>query len=125
SSSMSAASNEAACPLCGLGSQRLFMANGYWGRRCEAGGHLFAEIPVSDRHVEKTYGDDYFFAGGAGYDNYLAEEKILIERGRSYARRLKAHCRPGAMLDIGAAAGFTLRAFHDAGWQVLGVEPNS
>src|SRR5205823_10755593 len=74
---------------------------------------------------EKIYGDDYFFAGGAGYRNYLGDSRIFVQRAKWYAARVGQHCAPGTMLDVGAAAGFTLRGFADAGWDVLGIEPNA
>jgi SAM-dependent methyltransferase len=75
-------------------------------------------------HIERTYADDYFSGSGAGYSDYLSEERLLIRRGRWYARLLSQHCTPGSVLDIGAAAGFTLRGFGDAGWKCHGIEPN-
>jgi SAM-dependent methyltransferase len=72
-----------------------------------------------------VYDNDYFFAGGAGYANYLSDARLFIQRAKWYAARLARHTQPGTLLDIGAAAGFTLRGFADAGWDVLGIEPNA
>ena len=70
------------------------------------------------------YGDDYFHSGGAGYADYLAEETLLRDRGRRYARLLGQYTKPGTILDVGAAAGFILQGFVDSGWTGTGVEPN-
>jgi len=113
------------CIICSGGSTRHFEVSGIWIRRCDCCGHLFAEIADRDRHIENTYGDDYFFEGGSGYSDYLVESRLLIGRAQWYAKRLARYGARGAMLDVGAAAGFTLRGFADAGWDVLGIEPNA
>jgi SAM-dependent methyltransferase len=96
----------------------------YWVRQCQNCRHQFAETAVDPGHVRRTYDDSYFTGGGAGYSDYLAERRLLIARGRWYAHRMAAYMPTGTMLDIGAAAGFTMRGFEEAGWQVAGVEPN-
>ncbi len=113
------------CVVCSADSQRRFEISGIWIRQCDSCGHQFAEIADCEHHVEKIYGDDYFFAGGAGYRNYLSDSRLFIERAKRYAARVGQHIAPGTMLDVGAAAGFTLRGFADAGWDVLGIEPNA
>lgn len=75
-------------------------------------------------HVAEIYGDDYFFGGGAGYDDYLQQKELLTNRGTEYANLLAQHCMPGRVLDVGSAAGFFLRGFLDCGWEGVGVEPN-
>ncbi len=115
----------APCILCSSSSSRRFEVSGIWIRQCNCCGHQFAEITNFPHHVQEIYGDDYFSQGGAGYSDYLSESKLLIDRAGWYATRLARHARPGTMLEVGAAAGFTLRGFADAGWDVLGLEPNA
>jgi hypothetical protein len=62
------------CLLCGGETKRLFVASGYWVRGCSACGHQAAELTTAEGHVERVYGDDYFFGGGAGYDNYARND---------------------------------------------------
>ena len=114
------------CPLCGAASAWLFSKHEIGIRDCQSCGHRFAELAsATDKHVERTYGDDYFLNGGAGYSDYLAEQRLLEAHGRRYARLLsKFTQRPGEMLDVGAAAGFLLKGFIEAGWTGCGVEPN-
>ena len=114
-----------ACPLCDAGSRRALLVAGYWIRQCDGCGHQFAEIVIDEAHVRSVYGDAYFRCGGDGYADYLAEGPLLIDRGRRYARLLGRHRSPGSVLDVGAAAGFTLRGFATAGWRPAGVEPNA
>src|SRR5262245_54153816 len=112
------------CVICRHDSERLFEVSGYWIRRCESCGHQFAELGSATNHVERQYGDQYFTGGGAGYSNYLRDERLLIARGRWYANCIAAYCQPGTVCDVGAAAGFTLVGFHEAGWTAHGIEPN-
>ncbi len=41
-----------------------------------------------------------------------------------YAAKLARFTKPGRILDVGAACGFTLKAFTDQGWSGIGLEPN-
>jgi 2-polyprenyl-3-methyl-5-hydroxy-6-metoxy-1,4-benzoquinol methylase len=115
------------CALCGKSSTRLHSVDGYWIRECNSCAHQFAELDCQQdqqEHVQRVYSDDYFFGGGAGYNDYLSEERLLVARGRWYARLMSRYCRPGTVLDIGAASGFTLQGLSEAGWQGFGIEPN-
>jgi SAM-dependent methyltransferase len=113
------------CIICCGGSSRRFQVSSIWIRQCDSCGHQFAEMAGREHDVQQLYGDDYFSQGGAGYSDYLSESSLLIHRARRYASRVARHAKPGTMLDVGAAAGFTLRGFADAGWDVLGIEPNA
>lgn len=112
------------CPLCNSGSRPVFTINGYPVVDCLVCKHRFVSGVDPSRHVQEIYGDDYFFGGGAGYDNYFSEGELLTRHGRRYAEILARHGPPGTVLDVGAAAGFILRGLIDAGWQGQGLEPN-
>jgi SAM-dependent methyltransferase len=112
------------CPICNSPSRRLFVKDGFWVRACEACGHRVAELTPGPDHVARVYDDADFEGGGAGYADYLSEGPLLRERGRWYARVLGRYTKPGALLDVGATAGFVLRGFVDRGWRGVGVEPN-
>ena len=81
-------------------------------------------------HLDRVYGDDYFFGGGAGYRDYLRDQNTLVETGQRYgkilAECLPRHAKelPKSLLDIGAAAGFVLEGFRRSGWIGKGLEPN-
>lgn len=93
---------------------------------CLICGHRFVRIEKPSQHIEQNYNDDYFIGGGDGkYTDYFSESKILYKRGEKYARLLKSlDIQPGKILDVGAAAGFILKAYSDNGWQAVGLEPN-
>lgn len=112
------------CPLCSQQSRHLFRKHGYWICACQGCQHRFAEIDTSIAHVNQVYSDQYFYGGGAGYPNYLAEEKILRKHGQRYGRLISRYMQPGTVLDVGSAAGFILKGLEDCGWQGRGIEPN-
>lgn len=115
----------AQCPLCDSESQVLFEKHAVPIRECSSCRHRFALPPEAEGHVERVYADDYFFGGGAGYDDYLSEAELLRAHGRRYAKRLARFMKPGRVLDVGAAAGFVLQGLCDGGWTGEGLEPNN
>lgn len=112
------------CPLCRRASVPQFEKHGYWIRECLGCGHRFAISDAPDQHVQQVYGDDYFFSGGAGYDDYLSEAGLLVPHGRRYGRLLKRHGAGSSLLDVGAAAGLILDGLVKEGFEGCGVEPN-
>ena len=113
------------CPLCQGTSEPSLELKGFTLHDCGLCRHRFLKVKDANEHVRNTYSDEYFTGGGAGYSDYLAEEDMLVERGRMYARRIaKYKDRPGAVLDVGSAAGCILKGFTEAGWNGIGLEPN-
>lgn len=113
------------CPLCQAASVPKFEKYGIWIRECSGCGHRFANPETPDGHVEQVYGDDYFFSGGAGYDNYLSEAGLLVPHGGRYGRLLNRYGAGKSLLDVGAAAGLILKGLVDEGFSGRGVEPNN
>jgi 2-polyprenyl-3-methyl-5-hydroxy-6-metoxy-1,4-benzoquinol methylase len=101
-----------------------FVKNGFEIIHCSQCGHLFTGILSGQEEVDKIYSDDYFFKGGAGYDDYTLEKNVLIKRGEYFAKKIKRFIKSGKLLDVGAAAGFILKGFENKGWSGVGVEPN-
>jgi SAM-dependent methyltransferase len=116
---------ETSCAICSSNTERLFAKNDLWIRECVACTHQQAEIQDRSGHVDRVYGDDYFFGSPSGYPNYIDEAELLIDRGRWYARLLSQFTEPGTVLDVGAAAGFILQGYIESGWRGVGLEPNA
>lgn len=113
------------CPVCASNNTEIkFLKNGYRIVSCHTCSHLFTDFKPTEEEVHQYYSDDYFFKGGAGYEDYTLEKDILIKRGSYYADKIKKYIRAGKLLDIGAAAGFILKGFEESGWTGMGVEPN-
>lgn len=113
------------CPVCDSSDTKIkFLKNGYKIVWCHACSHLFTDFEPTDDDVNQIYSDDYFFNGGAGYEDYTLEKDMLIKRGSYYAQKIKEYIPGGKLLDIGAAAGFILKGFENNGWQGMGIEPN-
>ena len=102
----------------------LFEKNGYPIYECTRCKLRFSKLKEIENHLSNVYSDDYFFAGGDGYPNYLEEKKELYSSGVRYAKIISKFTTPGKLLDVGCAAGFYLKGFEKAGWQCLGIEPN-
>ena len=113
------------CIFCSTASKTAFSVKGYEVRDCISCGHRFAGLPADEQHTAEQYSDDYFNGGGAGYADYASEAQMLIRRGEMYAKLLTPHAEPGRMLDVGAAAGYILKGFHNEGWTGIGIEPNA
>lgn len=113
------------CPVCGAATRFTFFArSGHPIHSCPTCTHRFVAWRPPPEHVAQTYGDDYFFGGGAGYPDYLRNAKLLRAHGRRYARILHRHVTMGSILDVGAAGGFICDAFRSEGWHPEGLEPN-
>lgn len=119
--------NAILCPLCGRDGTLVFQIDGMPVLECNDCTHRYAGIVPQRDHVRKHYNDDYFFAGKAGYSDYLAGEDLLRRQGKWYAHLLNKHVishQQPSLFAVGAAAGFDIDEFRSAGWSVSGVEPN-
>ncbi len=123
---MSASSNSipAVCPVCDARSRDVFSVGEYDIMGCTDCKHRFVAGRLDQQHVGEMFGDAYFTEGGAGYPDYLRLADIKTEHGRRYVDLLARHVPTGRVLDVGAAAGFVLKAFVDRGWDGVGLEPN-
>lgn len=117
---------DAPCPLCGaLSSHPVHRVRGFTYVQCdECGGERLDPLPAPDVH-DALFDPRYFEDGMPGaYVDYLADERIHRRNARS---RLAAIARargpgPGALLDVGCAAGYFLDEARLAGWTVAGVD---
>lgn len=112
------------CPVCDAEGRPWHSVGGYPIYECLSCHHRFVPGRHAADHLSANFTDDYFFGGGAGYPDYLADSEILRDRGHRYGRILARFRQPGRVLDVGSAAGFILRGLMDCGWSGRGLEPN-
>lgn len=113
------------CVFCGGDSRQLFERFDVPIRGCLLCELRFAEFEISAKHCSEYFGDDYFDGGQDGYTDYLATRESMTRLGSRYAQIVSRHiASKGRVLDVGAAAGYQLKAFIDAGWTGEGLEPN-
>lgn len=112
------------CPVCSGEGRPWHTVGGYPIYECLSCRHRFVPGRHGSHHLSDNFDDAYFFGGGAGYPDYLADAEILRERGHRYGGILARYRQPGRVLDIGSAAGFILRGLIDCGWSGRGLEPN-
>lgn len=95
--------------------------------RCNRCGFVFTTPRLNLAGRNAMYAEEYWKSASPkdmGYASYFAERELYVEtfrrRLRGFVSRFKP--RPGRVLDVGCAAGFSLEAFREAGWEVWGVE---
>jgi len=119
-----------ACALCGSRERAvLFTAGPHTLVRC-ARCELVYVTPRRDERalLEEVYGPEYWRSPAAkdrGYSDYVADEALYLRTFRARWRRLAPHLpRAGRALDVGCAAGFSMLALAERGFDVHGIEPS-
>jgi SAM-dependent methyltransferase len=121
-----ASDSENVCPVCRSTSAPLvFVKNGYPMHRCGACELVFSAQPPGNDRLEELYSAEYFTQGGAGYPDYIGDERTHRRQARSYLRTIGKLGARGTLLDIGCAAGFFLDEARRHGWNVRGCELSS
>ena len=82
------------CDICLNDAKLIRLKPGYQVVYCAKCSYMKLDLDLDEGHVNKIYGDDYFFGGKEGYDNYLAEEKLLTKRGKHYASIINNYVSP-------------------------------
>lgn len=118
------------CPLCGASFDPAvhlrWNKDGFDVVRCPSCALLFrSELPTTDELAE-IYAVDYFKAGddgdAQGYLDYVADEDVHRLAARRRLKLLARSVRPGALLDVGAAAGFFVDEARACGWEARGID---
>ncbi len=129
---MSTGSPEARCNLCtatfARASAEILVKDGHSIVRCPSCDLVFrATLPTRDE-LEGIYGGAYFGAAGGGlvtregYLDYVADADAHRANARRRLQRVAAFTEPGALLDVGCAAGFFVDEAARCGWQARGVD---
>jgi len=115
------------CLFCGVMDERLrFREEPFRVVQCRRCGLTYVNPRLSAERLHQMYQEEYWASGSAkefGYSGYLAEEPLYR---RTYRLRMPIIRRykpePGAVLDVGCAAGFFLAVAAEEGWRPTGVE---
>ena len=120
-----------ACNVCknlvGRDHDLAWRKDGYEILRCPSCGLLFrSDLPFPE-DLPALYAGSYFRAEersrrGEGYADYLAEEELHRLNARRRLTLIERLVRPGALLDVGCAAGYFLDEARRRDWEVTGVE---
>ena len=118
------------CPLCGTSFEG--SAHVRWNKegfdivRCPSCSLLFRRVLPRAHELAAIYGLAYFKAdagGGAdGYLDYVADAELHRLAARRRVAALRKLSPPGALLDVGAAAGFFVAEAQAAGWDARGID---
>lgn len=76
-------------------------------KKCVSCGHPFADVAGSAFSPQQLYSASYF-AGGAGYFDYLADRACHERHFKARLESLLPRCPQGRLLEIGSAYGFFL-----------------
>ena len=121
---------EVVCNLCKVNDEAFLFRTPERIVRCRRCGLIYCNPRLDAQSLGQIYSKDYFVLdeqnGGIDYKayaNYIGEEPVIT---RSMIKRIKkverfAHAT-GRMLDIGCAAGFSLIAARERGWDAEGIE---
>ena len=124
---MTEALREMPCLFCGVMDERLrFRDEPFRVVQCRRCGLTYVNPRLPSAQLHEMYQEDYWASDRAkefGYSGYLAEGPLYL---RTYRRRMPIIRRhkpqPGAVLDVGCAAGFFLAVAAEEGWRPTGVE---
>ena len=115
------------CNLCGGSNFRTYIDKfGLTIVKCLRCGLLYTNPRPREEDILKRYGPDYFVheylpAFGAGPKSYNLD--VVVNRYSLYLGILEHSRLPGRkLLDVGAGAGFFVKAASQSGWEAEGVE---
>jgi SAM-dependent methyltransferase len=107
-----------ACLVCGAARGRQTLRRGGLVLlTCEACGFVQLDPVPSAEQMLATYAEETHYV-----DALESAEKVLLPRDRRVLADLAARGATGPLLDVGAGAGFLLRAALERGWEAIGLE---
>lgn len=80
-------------------------------------------VYVNPRLPEEVIYNDYAQGEDPDYVRQAEARMATFRRSLQLIEKFRSR-KPGKVLDIGAAAGFFLKAAQELGWETLGIEPN-
>lgn len=115
------------CPLCSQEYPDPFYSFPHFSiERCRnCGAWITLPKPTSENAVECNYEDDYYEAWAVNEQGLGNLIKIKTATFNIVLKNLERFIRPGNLLDIGCAMGFSLAAAQIRGWSPYGVDISS
>lgn len=114
------------CNHCGGTETRPFCPeNGRSLVQCVNCGLVYVSPRPDPNELYALYGESYFNnddSGTVGYSNYIRDESNIRKTFQRRLKRVERFARPGALLDVGCAAGFFLSEAQARGWGVQGLD---
>ena len=99
-----------------------FMKNGYPIHRCATCEVVFSSRPPGGEKLEELYSAEYFTEGGAGYPDYIADERTHRRQARSYLKKNReARDAAGALARRGMRRGLFPRRGSRGGMGARGL----
>ena len=98
--------------------------------KCRRCGLIYCSPRLDSLSLEKIYSKEYFVienhAQGIdykAYENYIKDEPVITRSMNKRMKKVEAFARhKGRLLDVGCAAGFSLLAAQERGWDAEGIE---
>jgi 2-polyprenyl-3-methyl-5-hydroxy-6-metoxy-1,4-benzoquinol methylase len=117
---------QVSCDMCGASSSDfLFKKNGLTGVRCAACGLVYINPRPTDEFLKSDIYNEGYFNAEKGYgieDLHGKGREEALKRSDALFNEIEKSASPGAVLDIGCAAGFFLETARRRGWSPQGVE---
>ena len=121
---------EVVCNICGIRDEEILFHAPEQIVRCRRCGLLYNNPRLDQKSLTEIYSKEYFVIDEnecgtdyKAYANYIADEPVIM---RSMIRRMKKvekyAGKKGSVLDVGCAAGFSLLAARQLGWEAEGIE---
>ena len=98
--------------------------------RCRHCGLIYNNPRLDSKSLEKIYSKEYFVIEKnvtgidyKAYANYMEEESVITRSMNLRMKKVEFFAKnKGHLLDIGCAAGFSLLAAQERGWEAEGIE---
>jgi SAM-dependent methyltransferase len=121
------------CGICGGGSaKRRFSVRGFPILRCRSCGTSYVSPRLIQSKLAELYSQKNYYESDnslvCGYMNYLADRENILatfRRRLDWLRGRSGGSGSGRLLDIGCAAGFSVEAALERGWDAYGIEPSA
>ncbi|KPJ62036.1 MAG: hypothetical protein AMJ42_00290 [Deltaproteobacteria bacterium DG_8] len=124
---------EVPCIICGVKDEEFLFYTPERIVKCRRCGLIYNNPRLDFESLKKIYAKEYFVIDNdntgtnyKAYANYIEEEPLIIRSMHRRMRRVEAlSSGKGCLLDVGCAAGFSLIAAQQRGWEAEGIDFSS